>query len=186
MKLAVINRDNLEDHPEKNQARNTNFLRIQEDYITLVSERIEGRVTKKRSQSHFGRPVQAKGISSEPAGRGSLRTRSGHIAEFKQRKPGNEWESLPKWSSSWSGCLSEPDFTGIQPRWDVLQKPNAYRESSRFLRSLEELLKKSSAVLGKSPNLKLQTQPGNFQFYMVDEISSIFSENCSILSRIQN
>ena len=49
-KLAAINGDNHEDHPRKNQARNTNSLRIQEGYITHVSKEIEGRVIKKHSQ----------------------------------------------------------------------------------------------------------------------------------------
>ena len=41
-KLAVINRDIHEDHPRNNQARNTNLPRIHEDYITQMSEEIEG------------------------------------------------------------------------------------------------------------------------------------------------
>ena len=45
-----MNRENLEDHPRNFRARNTNFLRIQEDFITQVSEEIEGRVTKKLFQ----------------------------------------------------------------------------------------------------------------------------------------
>ena len=49
-KLAVINRDNHEDHARNNQARNTNSPRIQEDHITQVPKEIKGRVTKKLSQ----------------------------------------------------------------------------------------------------------------------------------------
>ena len=44
--LAAKNRENDVDF----QARNTNSPGIQEDYITQVSEKIEGRVTKKLSQ----------------------------------------------------------------------------------------------------------------------------------------
>ena len=37
-KLAAINGDNHEDLPRNNQARNTNFPRIQEDNFAQVSE----------------------------------------------------------------------------------------------------------------------------------------------------
>ena len=49
-KLPAINRENHEDHPRNTQAQNSNSIRIQEDYNTQVSEKIEGRVTKKLSQ----------------------------------------------------------------------------------------------------------------------------------------
>ena len=49
-KLAALNRDNLEEHPGSNMAKNSNVSRSQEDYITQVSEEIEGIVTKKSSQ----------------------------------------------------------------------------------------------------------------------------------------
>ena len=49
------------------QDRNTNCSKIQEDYITQVSEEIEGRVTKKlphefsRTKSHiFGRLIKIR------------------------------------------------------------------------------------------------------------------------------
>ena len=45
-KLAVINRDIDNDHPRKNQVRNTNLSRIQEDYIIQLSEEIEVAGTK--------------------------------------------------------------------------------------------------------------------------------------------
>ena len=49
-KLAAIDKENHEEHPQNSQARDTNVPRIQEDYITQVSVEIEGRVTKKLSQ----------------------------------------------------------------------------------------------------------------------------------------
>ena len=49
-KLAAINGYNHEDHPRKNPACNANSFRIQEEYITRLSEDIEGRMTKKLSQ----------------------------------------------------------------------------------------------------------------------------------------
>ena len=45
-KLAALNKENCEEHPRSNLAQNSNVPRSQEDYITQVSEEIEGRVTK--------------------------------------------------------------------------------------------------------------------------------------------
>ena len=49
-KLAALNKENCEEHPGSNLAQNLNVSRSQEEYITQVSEEIEGRVTKKLSQ----------------------------------------------------------------------------------------------------------------------------------------
>ena len=49
-KLAALNKENCQEHPRSNLAQNSNVPRSQEDYITQVSEEIEGRVTKKLSQ----------------------------------------------------------------------------------------------------------------------------------------
>ena len=49
-KLAALNKENCEEHPRSNLAQNSNAPRSQEDYITQVSEEIEGRYTKKLSQ----------------------------------------------------------------------------------------------------------------------------------------
>ena len=49
-KLAGLNKEKCEKHPRSNMARNSNVPRSQEDYITQVSEEIEGRVRKKLSQ----------------------------------------------------------------------------------------------------------------------------------------
>ena len=48
-KLAALNKKNCEEHPRSNLARNPNVPRSQEDYLTQISEEIEGRVTKKLS-----------------------------------------------------------------------------------------------------------------------------------------
>ena len=45
-----MNKENCEEHPRGNVTQNSAALRSQEDYITQVSEEIEGRVTKKLSQ----------------------------------------------------------------------------------------------------------------------------------------
>ena len=50
-KLAAINKENCEEHPRINLTKNSNVPRLQEDYITQVSEEIEGRVTKEFSRT---------------------------------------------------------------------------------------------------------------------------------------
>ena len=49
-KLAAVTREIQEENPRNGQSRNTSVPRINEEYITQVSEEIEGRVTKKLSQ----------------------------------------------------------------------------------------------------------------------------------------
>ena len=49
-KLAAVTRETQEEHPRNGQSWNTSVARINEEYITQVSEEIEGRVTKKLSQ----------------------------------------------------------------------------------------------------------------------------------------
>ena len=49
-KLAAVTRGTQEENPRNGQSRNTSVPRINEEYITRVSEEIEGRITKKLSQ----------------------------------------------------------------------------------------------------------------------------------------
>ena len=49
-KLAALNKENCEEHPKSNLEQNSSAPRSQEDYITQVSEEIEGRVTKRLSK----------------------------------------------------------------------------------------------------------------------------------------
>ena len=49
-KLAAVTRETQEENPRNGQSRNTSVPRINEEYITQVSEEIEGRVSKKLSQ----------------------------------------------------------------------------------------------------------------------------------------
>ena len=48
-KLAAVTRETQEEHPRNGQSRNTSVRGI-EEYITQVSDEIEGRVTEKLSQ----------------------------------------------------------------------------------------------------------------------------------------
>ena len=50
--LAALNKENCEEHPRSNLAQNRNVPRSQEDYITQVSEEIEGKVTKSLSKEY--------------------------------------------------------------------------------------------------------------------------------------
>ena len=46
-KLAALNTKNCEKHPMSNLAQNSKVFRSQLDYISQISEEVEGRVTKK-------------------------------------------------------------------------------------------------------------------------------------------
>ena len=48
--LATVTRETQEENPRNGQSRNTSVPSINEEYITQVSEEIEGRITKKLSQ----------------------------------------------------------------------------------------------------------------------------------------
>ena len=48
--LAALNKENCEEHPRSNLAQNSSAPRSQENYLTHVSEEIEGRVTKRVSK----------------------------------------------------------------------------------------------------------------------------------------
>ena len=49
-KLAAVTRETQEENPRNGQSRNTSVPRINEEYITKLSEEIVGRVSKKLSQ----------------------------------------------------------------------------------------------------------------------------------------
>ena len=49
-KLAAVTGETQEEHPRNGQSRNTSVPRINEEYITQLSEEIEGRLSKKLSQ----------------------------------------------------------------------------------------------------------------------------------------
>ena len=49
-KLETVTRETQEEHPSNGQSRNTSVPRINEGYITHVSDEIEGRVTQNLSQ----------------------------------------------------------------------------------------------------------------------------------------
>ena len=64
-KLATVTRETQEEHPRNGQSRNTSVPRINEDYITQVSEEIEGRVTKRLSQEFSMTKSRILGVLSK-------------------------------------------------------------------------------------------------------------------------
>ena len=49
-KLAALYKEKCEEHRRRNLAKNSNVARSQEDYITQISEELDGRVTKRLSK----------------------------------------------------------------------------------------------------------------------------------------
>ena len=49
-KLAAVTREIQDENPRNGQSRNTSVPRINEDYLTQLSEEIEGTITKKLSR----------------------------------------------------------------------------------------------------------------------------------------
>ena len=49
-KVAAVTRETQEEHPRNGQSRNASVPRINEEYITQISDEIEGRVTEKLTQ----------------------------------------------------------------------------------------------------------------------------------------
>ena len=96
-KLAALSIENREQHPRCNQAQNSNVPRSQEDYITQVSEKIEGRVTKKLSQELNRTESRILGALSRlddflmnPLVQGHIEIIPETSAEYIQYKPRNE------------------------------------------------------------------------------------------------
>ena len=54
-KLAAVTRETQEEHPRNGQSRKTSVSRIDEEYITQVSEEIEGRLITKKLSQEFNR-----------------------------------------------------------------------------------------------------------------------------------
>ena len=87
-KLAVMNKENQEDYTRNIQTRNTNSPRSQEEYITQVSEEIEGRVTKKLSQKFSQTESRILGTLSwldEILQNPQSRARSGPVPETSRK-----------------------------------------------------------------------------------------------------
>ena len=64
-KLATVTSETQEDHPRNGQSQHTSVPSINEEYVTQVSEEIEGRVTKKLSQDFSGTESRILGALSK-------------------------------------------------------------------------------------------------------------------------
>ena len=83
-KLAGLTRETQEEHPKNGQSRNTSVPRINEEYLTQISEEIEGRVTKKLSQEYSRTEFCILGVLSkldEFLLKQQIRTHSGTVPE---------------------------------------------------------------------------------------------------------
>ena len=84
-KFAAPNKENCEENLRNNLAENTNVAKSQENYITQVSEEIEGRITKKlskecsRTESRILGALLTWWVSSESTTPRPLRICSGDI-----------------------------------------------------------------------------------------------------------
>ena len=100
-KLAAVTTETQEEHPRNGQSPNAFVRRINEEYITQVSEEIEGRVSIKMSQL-FSRtescilcalskldvvPLRSFSFRTDTD---ALRNPSGNIPEHKRGKPGTK------------------------------------------------------------------------------------------------
>ena len=84
LRLAAVTRETQEEDPRNGQSRNTSVPRIYEEYITQVSEQIEGRVTKNPSQEYSRTESRILGALSkldEFLLNQQIRTNSGTVPE---------------------------------------------------------------------------------------------------------
>ena len=64
-KLAAVTRETQGEHPRNGQSRNTSVPGINDEYITQVSQEIEGRVTKRLSQEFSKKESRILGALSK-------------------------------------------------------------------------------------------------------------------------
>ena len=88
-KLVAFKRESQEEHPTNNLSRNTNVLRVNEDYITKISEDLDDRGSKnnvsevsqdKVSNSRYS--VETERVSSELTNSAAILNHSGDIPEL--------------------------------------------------------------------------------------------------------
>ena len=122
-KLAAVSRETPE-ITRNSGAQNTLDPELTHSYISQVSEKIKGRVTKKLSKE-FSRTesrilgaclVNTWRISSEPTSSDLFRSRSGNIQEQQLRKPRNNGGSFLRRSLPRSEFLFSPFWSFKQPR----------------------------------------------------------------------
>ena len=92
--LAAVTRETQEENPRNGQSRNTSVPRINEEYITQVSEQIESRVTKKLYQEFNWTESRLLGALSKVDGlllNQQVTTHSGTVpGTFRNTNVGNQ------------------------------------------------------------------------------------------------
>ena len=104
-KVAAINKEDCKEHPRSSLAQNSSAPRSQEDYITQVSEEIEGKVTERLSKEFSRTENRILGalaqlddfiMNNEFATTRTLQNHFGAIPARIKHKPGNERGRLPE------------------------------------------------------------------------------------------
>ena len=103
-KLAAVTRETQEEHPRNGQSRNASVPRSKKEYITQVSEAIEGRVTKKLSQEFSRTESRMLGALSK-LDENLLKK---HIRTFSGTVPGAFWNADVE-NQAPSGDVSQND-----------------------------------------------------------------------------
>ena len=109
-KLATVSRDTPE-NTRKTQSQNTLDPGMAQEYISQVSEEIEGRVVTKKLSKDISRTDSCFLGALSKLGEFLLNTQvrtSGNIQEQQLRKPRTHWGSIPRRSLSRSGVLYLP------------------------------------------------------------------------------
>ena len=139
-KLAVVTREIDEEHPKNGQSRNTSVSRINKEYITKVSEEIEGRVTKKLYQEFSRTESRISGALSkldEFLLNQEIRMHSGTVPEtFRNTNVDNQGtkRTTPRVILILKRPLPQPDYTKLWPRSWSLHGDRSYRRDSQWSR----------------------------------------------------
>ena len=133
-KLAAVTRKTQEEHLRNGQSRNTSVPRINEEYITQLSEEIEGRVTKKLSQEYSRTESRILGALSkldEFLLNQHIRTHSGTVPEtFRNTNVDNQGTNE---DYSMSDPHPEAGLFRSQTTQNFGQEVGPYNISSRYI-----------------------------------------------------
>ena len=132
-KLAAVTRETQEEHPRNGQSRNTSVPRLNEEYITQLSEEIEGRVSKKLSQEFSRTESRILGALSkldEFLLNQQIRMHPGTVPEtFRNTNVGNQGTNE---DDSMSDLHPEAGLFRSQTTQNSGQEVGCYRSRSRF------------------------------------------------------
>ena len=128
--FAALNKEDCEEHPRSNLMQNSNVTRSQEDYITQVSEEIEGKVTKKLSQDFSRTESRISGALSclddfllSPSNQGhsgNAPAKSRNTLRTSQGTNEDDSQSDPHPEAGFSQVLAQMTFMTDFHDWDYL------------------------------------------------------------------